>query len=218
MTFDAEIGQRKLRITLAFTFVVSLFIIVVIKATYLQVINREKLLRYSNNQIIREVTFYPDRGNISDRNGSPLAINLKAYNLFVIPKLVLDKKVYSDLERIVPEFKAKHLAKKLAKKQKYTWIARHYRLSEIQADEIRKLKGVFIEENSVRLYPNSEILSQILGFVGQDNVGLSGSEYFFDTQLKGKPHRIKFIKDAKGRPLKTTSIDPGDPGGDLQLS
>ncbi|MBI2521530.1 MAG: hypothetical protein HYV97_14020 [Bdellovibrio sp.] len=61
-------------------------------------------------------------------------------------------------------------------------------------------------------------MSQILGFVGQDNKGLSGSEYFFDTKLKGKPHVIRFVKDAKGRPLKTTSIDPGDPGTGLQLS
>jgi len=212
------VDTRKQRTYFVFSLISLILILVIIKSAYLQIINREKLISYSRSQTLREITIYPDRGRILDRNGNPLAMNLKAYNIFVIPKLVLDTKVYGTLEKIVPEWKKKNLARQLKNKKKYTWIARKFPLSEKQVGNIKQLKGVFVEESPVRVYPNNTILSQVIGFVGQDNKGLSGLEYSFDEKLRGKPHKIKFVKDAKGRPLKSDFIENGNLGEDIYLS
>ena len=60
--------------------------------------------------------------------------------------------------------------------------------------------------------------SQIIGFVGVDNVGLSGIEYRFDKELKGRPKVVKYIKDAKGRPVKFESQNIDTKNHDLYLS
>ena len=76
----------KNRIFFSFVVFVFLFAVVVSKAFYIQVVNKARLLAYAKSQFIREVKEYPNRGNILDRNGGPLAINVHVYNLFTIPK------------------------------------------------------------------------------------------------------------------------------------
>ena len=77
-----------------------LFTVVISKAFYIQVVNKQRLLNYAKSQFIREVKEYPNRGNILDRNGSPLAINVHVYNLFTIPKNK-DTEFYSQLNKII---------------------------------------------------------------------------------------------------------------------
>jgi cell division protein FtsI (penicillin-binding protein 3) len=45
-------------------------------------------------------------------------------------------------------------------------------------------------------------MAQTLGFVGVDNTGLAGIEFSLNKELKGKPQVVKYIRDAKGRPIK----------------
>lgn len=170
-------------------------------------VNKSKLLAYSNSQLIRKVVEYPNRGNIVDRNGHPLAINIHVYNLFTIPKKK-DFGFYQDLKKlakIVPQLTFRKLKSMVRHRKKYTWLARNVRLSEEQYRKIRKLENVFLESHSQRVYPNKELLSQVLGFVGVDNIGLGGLENSMDEELKGQPQIIKYVKDAKGRPVKYES-------------
>ena len=52
------------------------------------------------------------------------------------------------------------------------------------------------------LLPHASLLSKTLGFVGHENKGLSGIEYFLDEQLRGLPEKFFIIKMPRGRPLK----------------
>ena len=70
-------------------------------------------------------------------------------------------------------------------------------LDEIE-NQIKKLKGIYIDSVPKRIYPNNELLAQTLGFVGIDNVGLSGIEYQFNDELKGEPKILKYVIDNKG--------------------
>jgi cell division protein FtsI (penicillin-binding protein 3) len=63
-----------------------LFTAVAVRAFYIQIVDRDKLLAYSRSQLIREVKEYPKRGFIYDRNGHPLAMNVQKFNVFIIPK------------------------------------------------------------------------------------------------------------------------------------
>lgn len=174
------------------------------KAFYIQVINKEKLLAYAKSQFIREVTEYPNRGNILDRNGNPLAINIHVYNLFTIPKNKNDAyyRQLKELSKIVPELTFAKLKGMVQKRNKYTWLARKIPLTETQLKKIKKLEAVLMESHSERVYPNRELLAQTLGFVGVDNTGLAGIENSLNKELKGTLQVVKYIRDAKGRPIK----------------
>ncbi len=201
----------KNRIFFSFVIFCLLFAVVVSKAFYIQVVNKTKLLAYAKSQFIREVKEYPNRGNILDRNGSPLAINVHVYNLFTIPKRK-DAEFYrqlNNLSKIVPELTYGKLKGLVQKRNKYTWLARKVTLSESQLQKIKKLEGIFVESHSERVYPNRDLMAQTLGFVGVDNTGLAGIEFGLNKELKGKPQVVKYIRDAKGRPIKyeTKSTD-----------
>lgn len=199
------LGEKtfKNKIITTFAFFAFVFSLVLIKAIYVQVINNKKLLSYSKGQILRESTVYPNRGQIFDRNGSPLAINVKTYSIFAIPRNMEARDfALRTLAQIDPELKYSELKSKLYKRQRYTWLARKISLTDAQAEKVKKIKGIYIEAVPRRFYPNKELLSQTLGFVGVDNAGLAGVEFLFDKDLKGKPTHLKYFQDAKGRPIK----------------
>ena len=68
------------------------------------------------------------------------------------------------------------------------------------------LEGVYLVKEAKRYYPNGNDLSQVLGFVGIDNQGLSGLELEFDKYLTGKSGSIKYFSDAKGNKLNINEI------------
>lgn len=194
----------KNRIVISFFVFCFLFTLVVSKAFYIQVVNKAKLLAYAKSQFVREVKEYPKRGNIVDRNGNPLAINTHVYNVFTIPKN--KNQAYYDelksLSKLVPELPYAKLKAAVAKRNKYTWLARKIKLDEAQLKKIKKYDNVFVEAHSQRVYPNHELMAQSLGFVGVDNTGLAGVEFSLNKELQGEPQVSKYLHDAKGRPVK----------------
>ena len=195
--------QEKNRIILTFAIFFCLFLLVASKAFYVQVINKEKLLAYSNSQTIRVAKEYPNRGNIYDRHHSPLAINVQTYSIFTIPKHVSkDLSEYQNLAKIVPSLSLKVIKEKIFQRDRYTWLARKIGLSEEQVAQIKKLPGIFIDAVPKRIFPNHELLGHVLGFVGVDNLGMAGLEYQFNDQLQGEPQVVKYLQDAKGRPVR----------------
>ncbi|MBT5096139.1 MAG: penicillin-binding protein 2, partial [Halobacteriovoraceae bacterium] len=209
----------RLRILTVFIGFMALFTIILGKALKVQLIDRDALMARSKSQFLRETKIYPKRGNIYDRNGNPLAINVTTYSIFTIPKVLKgDRSSYRKLSKIVPELTYKKIKKKVHKRKRYTFLARKIPLTKAQVSKIKKLKGIYIESVPKRLYPNHELLSQIVGFVGLDNVGLAGLEYQFDKELKGEPKVIKYIKDAKGRAVKFESQSAGDTSKDIHLT
>lgn len=210
--------MKKKILTVFLTFVV-LFTAVLVKAFYIQVLNREKLISYSNSQVVREAKVYPKRGQILDRHGEPLAINVRTYNIFTIPRKGENySKSYKKLSKILPSVNYKELLSQVKRRQKYTWIARKVELSEKEFSQIKELPGIYADEDYSRVYPNHEMLAQVLGFVGIDNEGLSGIEYEFNDKLKGKAHVYKYFRDAKGRPVKYESIVLENKAEDITLS
>lgn len=209
----------KAKISVAFIVFVLLYTAVLGKAFYIQILKRDKLIAYSESQLIRKTKIYPKRGFILDRNGHPLAINVQKYNLFTFAKNI--NKLKADLEKltkVVKSLPARKILKKAASRNKFTWIARDIELSKQQVSKIQKLKTVVLESRSSRFYPNHELLAQTLGFVGVDNNGLAGVEYQFNDRLKGKPVIHKYFKDAKGRPIKFKSANFDKRADDITLS
>ncbi len=209
----------KRRVIVVFTFLCIAFCAVLVKAFKVQVIDRDALLTKSRNQVFREVTVYPKRGHILDRNGHPLAINVQTYSLFTIPKqLEGDHSAYRELAKIVPHLPYAKIKSKVKNRDRYTWLARKIRLDDQQVEAVKKLKGIYIEAVPKRIYPNGDLAAQTLGFVGVDNSGLAGLEYEFNQKLKGEPTILKYIRDAKGRPIKFESNNAQKESHDITLT
>lgn len=207
------------KVIVLFCFFLVGFVLILGKALKVQLVDRAELISRSKSQVFREITVYPKRGNILDRNGNPLAINIQTYSIFTIPKNLKNIKAsLKELSQAVPKLTFSHLWNKAKGRSRYTWLARKITLTKEQVEKVKNIKGIYIDSVPKRLYPNHEVASQILGFVGIDNVGLAGIEYLFNEELKGKPKVVKYVKDAKGRPIKFESQDLGSDAKDISLS
>lgn len=211
--------MKKTRLGIIVLLFVAGYMLVLGKAFYIQVIGPDKLISYSKSQLLREYKVYPNRGNIYDRNGQPLAINVQTFNIFILPKdIKVTQKSLKSLSRVVPQINYKKVIGHVKSRDRYTWIARKIRLSNEQVEKIQDLESIYLEQESSRVYPNHETLAQTLGFVGVDNDGLAGLEYQYNDDLRGDVKVVKYLKDAKGRPIKRESMDLHSKAKDVHLS
>jgi cell division protein FtsI (penicillin-binding protein 3) len=209
----------KPKITFLFLCVCFCFLAILARVIYLQFIIKDQLISYSESQFVRRVKSYSNRGRIVDRNGNPLALNIRAFDIFTMPKeLSKNKQELRDLGKIVKEIRVSKFIRLFNKRKKFTWLGRNLRLNEEEIEKIKKLKGVYLEERSRRFYPNGDLLAQTLGFVGIDNNGMAGIEYKFNELLKGKEKTISYVKDAKGRSIRFESKVGEAESRDIELS
>lgn len=189
--------------------VLFLFLIIIVRIFYIQVIKYDELSKLANNLWSRNLPITADRGLILDRNGVELANNVTTTSLVVVPNQIKDKvsvaKSLSEILNVSYDEMYKHLTKK-------TSIERIHpegrRLSFEIADKINDLNydGVYLLKESKRNYPYNNLLSHVLGYVGIDNQGLSGVEKYYDKYLTGKDGSIKYYSDGKGNKLELASV------------
>jgi len=61
-----------------------------------------------------------------------------------------------------------------------------------------RIKGIYFQPDTKRVYPFSNMASSVIGFTGSDNNGLFGIEYQYDDYLKGVPGKIITARDGMG--------------------
>ena len=197
------------RIRFIFVIVLLMFIAVIIKVFYIQVIEYNKLNDLADNLWSRNLPITSDRGLILDRNGKILADNITTVSLVLIPNQIKNKEmVTKDLSSILNvsyDEMYKHVNKR-------TSIERVHpegrQLSYDVAEKINNLNydGVYLVKESKRYYPYKNMLSHVLGYVGIDNQGLSGIELEYDKYLTGKSGAIKYYSDGKGNRLNKSEV------------
>ena len=197
------------RMKIALLIITFVFIAIIARVFYIQVIDYKKLNNYASNLWSRNLPIKADRGLIYDRNGIILADNITTTSLVLIPNQIKDKKEVaqklSEILGVSYEDMYKHVNKK-------TSIERVHpegrQLSYEVADKIKSLKldGVYLVKESKRYYPFDTYLAHTLGFVGVDNQGLSGLELTYDKYLTGEDGAIKYYSDAKGNRLKLNEV------------
>jgi len=151
------------------------------------------------------------RGLIEDRNGEILAVNVP------VRRVVLDGSHVNnavELARVAApylEMDADDLAKQFVTEKRFVVISRE--MSEEKSLELRKklvaksLKGLSFPEATTRLYPNGEMLSHVIGFLGRkdpadDNLlGVEGIERSFEEQLRGDDGFRHIERDRTGREI-----------------
>lgn len=210
------------RIKLVFFIIVLMFIFIVFRVAFIQLISYEKLSLLANDLWSRDLPIEANRGLILDRNGVILADNLTTTSLVLIPNQIKDKNVTSqrlaEILGVTKEEMDKHV-------NKITSIERVHpegrRLSYEVANKIDELElpGVYLVKEAKRYYPYGNTLAHVLGYVGIDNQGLSGLELEYDKYLTGESGAIKYFSDAKGNKLELSDIYVAPTSGmNLQLT
>lgn len=131
------------------------------------------------------VTF--KRGNIVDRNGKLLAVNLVTTSIYANPQVIKDKAgVVRILSRIFPDIDKKSLSEKLQSEKSFVWIKRNISPREESLLNNEGIPGVYFRFGKRRVYPQGSLFSHVVGYVGLDGDGLLGAEKYFDKFLKSK--------------------------------
>ena len=197
------------RIRFIFVIVLLMFIAIIIKVFYIQVVDYKKLNDLADNLWSRNLPITSDRGLILDRNGKVLADNITTVSLVLIPNQIKNKEqVTKDLANIL-NVKYDEMAKHVNKKTSIERVHPEGRqLSYEVAEKINNLNydGVYLVKESKRYYPYKNTLSHVLGYVGIDNQGLSGIELEYDKYLTGKSGAIKYYSDGKGNRLNKSEV------------
>lgn len=210
------------RIKIVLLIILFIFIIIIAKVFYIEVIDYKKLNSLASGLWSRNLPIEADRGNIYTVDGEAIASNLTTTSLVFIPNQIKNKDLVAEkISEILDVPKGKieeHLYKKSMMERVHP---EGRRLSYEIADKIENLHfdGVYLLKESKRYYPHNEMLSHVLGYVGIDNQGLSGLELEYDDILTGEYGSIQYFSDAKGNNLERNSIyvEPED-GLDIYLT
>lgn len=179
-----------------------LFIALIIRLGWLQIKQGPILQQKAYNQWAREISVSPKRGIIYDRNGRILAQSASSETIIVRPLDIVDPEGTADKLAPIIDMDRDEILKIITDKTKSEkWLKRQVSKEEANAVRQLGLKGIKFTEEAKRYYPNENLASHILGFVGRDGQGLDGVELQYDKYLKGKEGKIVTQTDGKAREL-----------------
>jgi cell division protein FtsI (penicillin-binding protein 3) len=133
----------------------------------------------------------PPRGEITDRNGTPLALAFPAYALWYNPAALGDggaplvrspAEIAAKLAAIFPEMDEAQLAKRLTSGRP-GYLRR--RVLPEEANRVNDIGEIALElpRETDRHYPQGSMAAHVLGFVASDGHGRVGMEAALDKQL-----------------------------------
>lgn len=216
--------KRKMK-NMIFLFLIA-FLVLIVRIGYLQFAEGDKLSNLAYEQQTSDRKINPNRGKIYDATmKNILAQSSTVQSITVNPNSIKEKekvaRELSDLFQLDYE-------KTLKKLQKRTAIQKIInKVDTDKANELRKWmndnniqEGINIDEDTKRYYPFNSLASQVIGFCGGDNQGLTGIEAEYDEYLKGKQGTISKITDASGKRISGTPEEYNKPtdGDDIVLT
>ena len=137
------------------------------------------------------------RADITDINGNYLAKTVSSIDIAIKTSDIINKKkLLLSLNIIFPNKDFDEIEKKINQK-KYFYLEK--KISEENYEKVMKLgdKSIKSEERVLRMYPQKNLFSHIIGQIDDDNNGISGLEKSFNETLRKskKPIRLTVDKD-----------------------
>lgn len=196
--------KRLLAIFIATAFI---FFVIFCKIFYIQIIWGKNLQARAMDQWTRDLPLTALRGSITDRNGIVLASSETSYTVYIRGKNIEESHRVAEVLSSVLEIDYNTLLDKITNKS-VSELTIKRQVSAEKIAEIRSfdMKGVYVAEDSSRVYPYGDFLSQVLGYVSIDNVGQSGIEASYDKYLKGISGQILTQTDLIGKELYEENV------------
>ncbi|MEO7602650.1 MAG: penicillin-binding protein 2 [Sphingomicrobium sp.] len=131
------------------------------------------------------IELIPDRGDIVDREGNPLARTIDAWTIAIHPKKVIGDKL--DLARkltaLMPEKSEEQFFALLRSDKPFIYLRRRASPGLVEAINALGEPGLAIDREPERLYPQTSLAAHVLGFTDIDGHGSAGVERAFDQRL-----------------------------------
>ena len=245
----ADIARYRRRVIVIGVVVLVAFGLLCSRLVYLQVVRHADLAEQAESNRTAVVPIVPSRGLITDRNGIVMASNYSAYTLEITPSKVealattidelaevieitpRDRRRFKRLREDSRSFDSVPIRTRLTDEEVARFAAQHYRFP-----------GVEIKARLFRNYPNGEIASHVLGYIGRINqhekktieeewdeddqanykgteyIGKLGIEQSYEKQLHGTTGVEQMETSAGGRAVRMLSSHPALPGDTIRLT
>lgn len=241
--YDRLDAERRLTIIQAL--IVITFVLLVSGLVFFQLVMGDDYVRLASRNRLRIVKIMPPRGVISDRNGAPLAINVRTFNVNSYPidlmKEANSAKIISLLNRYGIPMDSERL-KAIADKQysaPYRAITVAQNLTLAQVSELimdKDFKDVlFLSQVWRRTYPSGPFTAHAVGYVGEINqdelearkgmgyrggdiIGKNGIEAWYEESLQGHAGEEVIEVDSRGRKLRDITYREAQRGTDIKLT
>ena len=226
-----ELHLFQLRLAVVAAVVAATFLVLFSRLFYLQVIQHDYYQLLAEQNRVNIVPVVPHRGVILDRNGVTLASNYAAYTLEITPSQVdnLDGviKELSTLVEITPK-DLRRFEKRLEEEPDFSSIPIRTRLNDEEVARFAvnryRIPGVQINARLFRHYPNNEVASHVVGYIGRmseadfgglqkkglaynytksDHIGKVGLEQYYEQVLRGVTGYEHVETDANGHSIRT---------------
>ncbi|ENU2512287.1 penicillin-binding protein 2 [Campylobacter jejuni] len=235
-----------MRMRLVVGFILLFFIFLLSRVYYLSIKSNVYYEELAKQNAIKTEFLPPVRGQITDRNGTLLAINDLGFSISIKPYLsikksnkgILDKEL-SELTNLFPDLNASKLAEiykrndsyynqdfiKVVDFIPYDEIIPHY-------SELNLNKTIKIDPVVKRKYPFGKLTSHIIGYVGKANLqdvqeneiaklsnytGKSGIERYYNDILQGEKGTRVYKVNALNQEVEQLSYTPAM-SNDIELT
>ncbi|NLI14604.1 penicillin-binding protein 2 [Pelotomaculum propionicicum] len=230
--------ENKMRVFLII--VGAIFIILIGRLSYMQLVQNDKFSTLARENRIRLITITAPRGEVFDRNGIKMVGNQPVYTVSLVN---LGKKDTGGVaERLAgilgidpQEIQQKiDQQKRLYEPVKIATMVPPEIVTRIEEQRL-ELPGVAIDIESLREYPNGNLLAHVMGYVRQineeqlaankdkgyklgDNYGQSGLENTYEQYLRGQDGGRQVEVDSMARPVRDLGVKEPVPGNNLVLT
>ena len=173
---------------------------------------------FNSDFAIQELSVYPERGLIFDRNGNLLVANQPSYELIIIPENTseFDTISFANLIDMNPGELKKEINSSIAYSTKLPSVIKSQISKEKNAflqEKIWLFEGFYLRKNSVRDYIKP-FASNVIGYTGEvdrndiennsyyengEMIGKQGIEKYYEDELKGIKGKKYFQKDRFNR-------------------
>ena len=240
-----ELYYFRVRLTVAGSVALLLFLILLARFAYLQIIQHAHYQTLAEQNRISIVPIAPNRGLILDRNGVALAHNFTAFTLELMPSKLKNLEQTIDqlatLIEITPKDR-KRFKRLLEESHNFESLPIRTRLNDVEiarfAANRYRFPGVELKARLFRHYPQGDITSHVVGYIGRindadmdrleasgdlanyrgsDYIGRAGLEQSYEKTLHGTTGFEEVETDASGRAVRTLSRTPPVSGNNLTL-
>src|SRR5947207_3434614 len=169
---------------------IGLFSIFTFRLIYLQAIKHDDYAGLAAEKHVYKQLIHAERGMILDANNEVLAHNIPVETLVADATHLTDLQATVDLLNAELEVPSQELAEKLNSGRRYIVLKREVTAARANAlcEKLRagNLRGIYLEHDATRLYPNGSMLCHVIGFTDFDHRGIQGIEVSMEEYLHGQ--------------------------------
>ncbi|HVS20450.1 MAG TPA: penicillin-binding protein [Pyrinomonadaceae bacterium] len=178
----------------------------------LQINQHDDLTARARSQQTATIETNATRGQVLDREGRELARSIDTESFYADPSEIADINETARRIAMITGQDRAELANRLGdakeSKKKFVWIARQLDVQLANKLDALNLAKVYSRKEPKRYYPNDSLAAHVLGFVGTDEIGLSGVEQYYNDKIRGESGKIYLERDRDRRAFESYEVQP----------